>query len=284
MSPQSIHPSKWRETCDPFALRYTAFQLEEILGYPHAGNDVFHVRGICGGRRRTAYLKAKRHHDSALEHEVHILKQLDAPVYPKVLDYDLENGSFSVTEELPGLRLSVIVGENHDLVSLSYMEAYGKTFAGLHQLKVLSKGQEHRKFHDVPGKELLEKLDLSYLTAYFAQKPKQGETVFCHGDFHYANLLWQDHHISAVLDFELAGYGDRDFDIAWAVLLRPGQKFLKTDEELEAFLRGYQKRGTCDKAAVKYYMAQCYVHFLAFSDDEPEYGGYVRSWLEKNCR
>ena len=80
------------------------------------------------------------------------------------------------------------------------------------------------------------------------------ETVFCYGDFHYANVLWKDHHISAILDFELAGYGSRDFDIAWALFLRPGQKFLKTDEELERFLRGYQKYGDCNVEAVKYYM------------------------------
>ena len=284
MKRQMLHPPKWRETCDPFALQYTAFRLEEVLGYPHARNDVFHVQGVSGGRRLTAYLKAKRHNDSALEHEVQILNQLDGPVFPKVLDYDCENGSFSVTEELPGLRLSVILGENEELSSLSYMEEYGEALGRLHHLKLTSKTQPHRKFHDAPGEELLQKLELTGLTDFFAQKPKQSKTVFCHGDFHYANLLWKDHHISAVLDFELAGYGDRDFDIAWALFLRPGQTFLKTEEEMEAFLRGYRQHGICDKAAVKYYMAQCYVHFLAFSADDPGYCAYVRKWLGKNAR
>ena len=34
-------PKKWRETIDPFELKFTNFILKEILGYPHAGNDVF---------------------------------------------------------------------------------------------------------------------------------------------------------------------------------------------------------------------------------------------------
>ena len=38
-------PDKWQETIDPFSLSFTNFHLKEILGYPHAGNDVFHVRG-----------------------------------------------------------------------------------------------------------------------------------------------------------------------------------------------------------------------------------------------
>ena len=48
----------------------------------------------------------------------------------------------------------------------------------------------------------------------------------------YANILWAGHHISGILDFELAGYGNKEFDIAWAVFRRPGQKFLRTEAAL----------------------------------------------------
>ncbi len=71
----------------------------------------------------------------------------------------------------------------------------------------------------------------------------QTHTCFVHGDFHYANLLWKDGHISGILDFELAGIGDRDFDIAWALILRPGQKFMRTEEELREFIAGYTAVG-----------------------------------------
>ena len=39
-------PCKWRETIDPFSLKFTNFKLKEILGYPYAGNDVFYARGV----------------------------------------------------------------------------------------------------------------------------------------------------------------------------------------------------------------------------------------------
>lgn len=278
------HPQRWRETCDPFALNYHNFHLNEIIGYPHAGNDVFHVRGIANGSETTAYIKVARQKGAAIDNEVNILAQLDAPIYPKVIDYDRENALFSVTTDMPGLRLSTIVGDNKDFVSLSYMEEYGETLSRLHRQNLSARPQADRKFYHCPTKELLEKLNLAFLADFFAHKPAHGKTVFCHGDFHYANILWKDHHVSAILDFELAGYGDRDFDIAWALFLRPGQKFLRTNEERECFLRGYQKHGVCNVEAVKYYMAQCYVYFLCFSDDDTDYCEYVWKWLNQNCQ
>ncbi len=279
----TAHPQRWRETCDPFALDYNNFQLHEVLGYPHAGNDVFHVRGMAGGRETTAYVKVARQKGAAIDNEVNILTQLNSPVYPKVIDYDHAHGLFSVTADMPGLRLSTIVGENEGMASLSYMEEYGEALGRLHKLNLSAKPQADRKFYHCPTEELLKKQGLSFLAGFFERKPMHGETVFCHGDFHYANLLWKNHHISAIIDFELAGYGNRDFDIAWALFLRPGQKFLKTNEELELFLKGYQKHGDCNAEAVKYYMAQCYVHFLCLCGDETGYCEYVREWLARHC-
>lgn len=273
------YPEKWRETCDPFALAYHEFKPIEILGYPHAGNDVFRMRGQCEGRGVTAYVKTARRKDANIENEVRILLQLNAPYFPKVIDYDCESFRFSVTEEMPGERLSAIVGENQNGEALSYMEVYGEALARLHALTVKAERQVDRRFRHRPTRETLEALELTFLDDFFANPPKNGEIVFCHGDFHYANVLWTEHRISAILDFELAGYGDRDFDIAWALFLRPGQRFLRTGEEIERFLDGYRGAGgSCDANAVRYYMAQCYVHFLG-SIEEEDYRAYARNWL-----
>lgn len=280
----TLHPAKWRETCDPFSLSYNHFRPVEILGYPHARNDVFHVRGTCEGQEVTAYIKAARQKESAIERDVALLSQLDAPVYPQVLDAGHDPVAFSVTEALPGARLSVILGENKGLASLDYMEEYGAALAKLHLLTPDAPLQADRRFHHRPPKALLDKLELSWLDAYFDHQPEQRRPGFCHGDFHYANILWQDGHISAILDFELAGYGNQDFDIAWAMFRRPGQRFLRTEQEQRLFLQGYARHGEYDPWAVRYYMAQSYVYFLEFSDDDPEYCVYIHTWLDKNCR
>lgn len=277
------HPERWRETCDPFSLKFNDFILREILGYPHCGNDVFHVRGEVNGEEVTAYIKVARKKEAAIDNEVHILNQLNAPVFPKVLDYDREHGLFSVTKEVDGIRLSNLVDVHDRDASLIYAEEYGATLARLHTLKINAKLQNKRRFFFRPSKELLKKLDLAYLEKFFDNEPSQGKTVFCHGDFHYANVLWKNRRINAIFDFELSGYGDRDFDVAWAFFLRPGQNFFKTDQELECFLNGYRKFGELDQNAVKYYMAQCYVYFLDACGEEKTYCEYIRTWLKEHC-
>ena len=275
-----MQPEKWRETVDPFSLPYHSFQPLEILGYPHAGNDVFHIRGLYRGEEVRAYVKAARQPGAAIASEAAILRQLSGPVFPLVIDEGDGDPPFSVTLAMPGERLSVLLGGNEGLASLAFLPEYGAALAKLHRLSLPVGNQADRRFFHPPAEELLAKSDLLYLKDFFAHPPTASQRCFCHGDFHYANLLWQDGHISAILDFELAGYGDRDFDIAWAMFLRPGQRFFKTEDERQAFLRGYAEHGEYDPDAVRFYTAQCYVYFLQFSGNDPEYCGYVRDWLK----
>lgn len=278
------HPDKWRDTCDLFSLDFHTFAPTEILGYPHAGNDVFHVKGIFRDKEITAYVKVARQKGAAIENEVNILQRLSLPYVPKLIDCDLGSPQFAVTAERPGERLSVIVGDNENGESLSYMEEYGAMLGYIHTLKPDAPYVADRRFFHPPQKELLDKLDVPSLKDYFAAPPANTATVFTHGDFHYANILWQNRRISGVLDFELSGYGNRDFDIAWALILRPGQKFLKTQEERELFLKGYRRYGEYDSLAVTYYMSQIYAYFYPIGADDPQYARYVRDFLITNAR
>lgn len=275
------HPDKWRDTCNPFSLPYHTFYITDVLGYPHAGNDVFYAKGIYDNKEVTVYIKVARQAGAAIDNEVEILRQFNIPNIPTVIDYDLENVPFSVTLELPGERLSTILGDNENMDSLSYLEEYGAALAMIHQMPIHAGDVSDRRFFHAPTQEMLERSNLSFLNDYFAKPPAKQTKCFCHGDFHYANILWQDHHISGILDFELAGYGNRDFDIAWALFLRPGQKFLKTEQEQQAFLKGYAQHGTYNPDAVRYYMAQCYVYFLQLCSDDSLYCNYIRKWLNK---
>ena len=277
------HPKKWRDTCNLFTLNFHTFHPTEILGYPHAGNDVFYVKGTHEGKEITAYVKAARHEGNGIKNETAILQRLDMPYIPKLLDSDFQNTPFWVTSEMPGQRLSVILGDNEDNMALSYMEEYGETLGYIHTLHPSAAPVFDRIFFHPPTDEMLEKLEIAFLKPYFSNTPSGKTSVFVHGDFHYANILWKNHHISSVLDFELSGYGDRDFDIAWALILRPGQRFLKTQEERQRFLNGYCKYGAYNAQLVQYYMAQIYTHFLCFSGNDLAYVEYVKGWLTENC-
>lgn len=281
---QTLHPPKWRETCDPFSLPYHSFELKRVLGYPHAGNDVFYAEGIYNAELIKVYIKVLRNGSAGIMNEAAILSRLDDPLLPKVIDHDNGQTPFIITAAMQGERLSTIVGENAGLPSIEYMEEYGEALAKMHKLKISAPAQADRRFYHIPQADKLKAKGLPFLIPYFANGPgAAAQTVFCHGDFHYANVLWTNKHISAMLDFELSGYGNRDFDIAWAIFLRPGQKFLKTEAELKRFLAGYSKQGNYSPAAVRYYMAQCYAHFLDFCNDA-DYCEYAQAWLNKNCQ
>ncbi len=82
-----------------------------------------------------------------------------------------------------------------------------------------------------------------------------------------------------MLDFELAGLGDRDFDIAWALILRPGQQFLKTQADRELFLTGYRSVASCDLTRIRYFMVMNYARFLRAGDED--YAAFVRREIDR---
>lgn len=85
----------------------------------------FMCAGLPTGSASTACVKAARRKDTAIANETQILSQLREPVFPRLIEYS-EQGAFSMTEALPGARLSAIVGENKGLESLAYMDEYGE--------------------------------------------------------------------------------------------------------------------------------------------------------------
>lgn len=278
------YPDKWRETIDPFTLPFNIFKLKEVMGYPHAGNDVFYVRGIHYGKEVTAYIKAARQKGTDICREIEAVEKLKLELAPQIIDCDRENGSFIVTLEKPGKRLSAIVGDNKAMESMNYMFEYGKTLAQLHSTDISIGTVKDRRFFHVPSQACLEKLGLDFVYKYLTENtPKKINTCFCHGDFHYANVLWENGKMSAILDFELSGIGNREFDIAWAICLRPGQRFLNTKAEIIRFLEGYESRGEFDLDSVKYYMIQIYSYFYTFEGNESEYLEYIMQELKYLC-
>ena len=262
----SVQPEKWRETADPFTLPLESFRLKEVLGYPHAGNDVFYAAGEHEGRPCAAFIKVERQNGADLANEAAVLRRVPYPYMPRLLEYVPGPPACLVTEECEGDRLSVIVKNAGRSEALAYMEPYGAALARLHSLEVPWAEVKHRRFFDLPPEDYLAEHRLEDLAAFLDRHPPEGESrCFVHGDFHYANILWRNGRISAVLDYELSGYGVREFDLAWAVVLRPGQQFLKTAEELERFLEGYGLAFSFP--AFRYYYILAALRFYGMGDE-----------------
>ena len=264
-----MFPNKWRETIDPFTLNFKNFILKEILGYPHAGNDVFYVKGIYNNEETYAFIKVNRQKGADVKNEIEVLNKIHLDNTPIIIDYDKEM-TFRVSIALTGERLTQILTDNTNLESLEYLEKYGKKLGEIHLITGDFNNVKDRRFFHIPSKEYFEEngLDLSIYEYLNTNKPEVINYCFCHGDFHYANILWENKHISGILDFELAGIGNKEFDIAWAIILRQGQKFLRDSIEIETFLKGYKSINSCNYNYVKYYMILIYVWFYEFSDEE----------------
>lgn len=264
-----MFPNKWRETIDPFTLNFKNFILKEILGYPHAGNDVFYVKGIYNNEETYAFIKVNRQKGADVKNEIEVLNKIHLDNTPIIIDYDKEM-TFRVSIALTGERLTQILTDNTNFESLEYLEKYGKKLGEIHLITGDFNNVKDRRFFHIPSKEYFEEngLDLSIYEYLNSNKPEVINYCFCHGDFHYANILWENKHISGILDFELAGIGNKEFDIAWAIILRQGQKFLRDSIEIETFLKGYKSINSCNYNYVKYYMILIYVWFYEFSDEE----------------
>ena len=257
-------PDKWRETMDPFSLKFNNFNLKEIVGYPHAGNDVFYVRGIGKEEQEiTAFLKVERQKNADIEREVLIVKKLKFSFLPSILDYSFNVPKYILTKEVEGERLSSILGNNESMESLKYMEAYGELLAKIHNAKIERIPVKVRDF-TIPH-EFYVHNELEYIEQYLLKTKFEETKCFIHGDCHYANVLWKDYKVSCLLDYELSGYGSREYDLAWALVLRPGQRFLQTEKERRVFLESYRKHHSFSKEAFDYYMVLFGIFFYKIS-------------------
>ena len=280
------HPDKWRDTINPFDLPYKNFELQEVLGYPHAGNDVFHAKGFYKQKQVEVFIKVARQFGADIKNEIEVISRLNCELLPTVIDFGDSPTPFVVSLAKEGERLSTLLGENKDRASLEYLYEYGQTLAKLHTAKANFERVKDRKFFHIPDLTHFAEIDIDkyvydYLTAF---KPKNINECFCHGDFHYANVLQQNKHISAILDFELSGIGNREFDIAWAIILRPGQQFLNTPEEVQLFLDGYQSLENFNRDYVNYYMVLIYCYFYKIGKNNESYKQYIKSFFEKICK
>lgn len=279
------HPEKWRDSIDPFSLPFKNFHLLEVIGYPHAGNDVFQVKGIYKKEKVEAYIKVARQFGADIENEINTIAAIKCDLSPSIIDYDDEKKYFCVSLAKKGERLSSIVGDNSNRASLDYLYEYGNALAKLHATEGIFPDVKDRKFFHIPDKEYFRELGIEFVYDYLIpNQPQRINKCFCHGDFHYANILWQQKHISAILDFELSGWGNKEFDIAWALILRPGQKFMNTDEEISLFMDGYQSEGTCNWDYVKYYMILIYSYFYKIGRTNVEYLSYVKNVFLDYCK
>ena len=144
--------------------------------------------------------------------------------------------------------------------ALHGLAQFGAALARIHALPLAWSPQRRRKIESLEGSEPVE-VDGSpgILDWLRANVPAQRSTGFVHGDFNVANVLLHDGRVSAVLDWEYAGKGWREYELAWA--LRARTHFLDTPAEREALLGGYADTGRYDPQSLRWCEVLNYLHF-----------------------
>ena len=165
-------PEKWKETIDPFTIPFKNFKLLDILGYPHARNDVFYCLGEINAEQVKCFIKYASKPDSDIKHETDTIQKLNFKFLPQIIEFDKE-GKFIVTKEVEGERLSYILQNNKNEKSINYMFEYGKTLAQIHSIKYDFPEVKHRKFFDIPSFEYLQEQDIDFIYSYLVDnKPE----------------------------------------------------------------------------------------------------------------
>lgn len=101
--------------------------------------------------------------------------------------------------------------------------------------------------------------------------PPPGDLVLCHRDFRTGNYLVKDGKLTAILDWEFAGFGDPMEDLGW--FCARSWRFGRNDREAGGladradFYAGYEKSSgrTVDPQAVAYWEAAAYVRWAAIA-------------------
>lgn len=283
----TVPTPKWREAnVEPFKLSFNEdLKIKSIDGYPNAGNDVFECKGLYKGKEMKFFLKCQRQVDSNISNEVKILKKLkDSNIkVPQLLDYNIEGeNQYIATKAVDGDRLSVLFCEckNEEVAknSVEYMYKFGESLGAIHSLNIGWDDVKLRKFHNSLSEDKLTEPILIEMDKWLKDnEPKNREKIFVHGDHHYANLLWEHKELAVVLDWELCGMGWKEFDIAWSIILRPSQRFMKSLEEEEAFLKGYSRYQKFYRQQVNWCKVLIYSHFyhIGKSSKDEEYVEFI---------
>lgn len=261
---------KWRESLiDVNSIAFKNIKIEKIISYPPAGNDVFECVGKFNNESLIFILKSERGKFADFSNEIKILPIVAQkfPV-PKILESGKINElTYIVLSKIDGEKLSDIFKDDSNADKDRYLFTYGQTLAEIHKLKINWSSAKVRDINTYPNAKSEVYKDLNEWESNLIQtlkktKPKKMDlNTFIHGDFHYGNILWDDYKITGILDWEYSGMGFKEQDIAWTLILRPGQQFMNNVYDVKAFLKGYESVNTYNDKNLYWCLINGMAHF-----------------------
>lgn len=244
-------------------------------------NRVFSCRGTFHNRPVSAYIKISRESCGNLGHERDIIERVassEIPV-PNILAYSTVPRETLVLEELPGSLIWDHIDPRRGVyerdAALSHLGAYGECLGRIHTLRADGPGHRRPQLYGLIGEEGVSEARFQRLVAWLKDRtPGSVNRCFVHGDLNTASVLVHEGRVSGVIDWEFAGVGWREYDLAW--LLRARTTFLGSAEEREAVLEGYRQYALYDTEVLRYCEVLNYLHFAFWCrTSEPDYADFA---------
>lgn len=273
----SIKYEKWRDLLiDPLNIEFKNVKLIDMYSYPGAQNDVIECNCIYNNEKIKCFVKIERSKMACFSEEIKNINMLcKKNLYdkcPKILESGaVNNKNYIVLKKIEGLKLSEIFKQNKKIDIKKYLINYGRELAIIHKIPMEGfETAKQRIINDIPNQKDYKVFDnkiIKYINILLETKQEYKMDTFIHGDFHYANILWNNNDITGVLDFEYSGIGFKEQDIAWAIVLRPGQKFLDNIDDINTFLSGYKQINSYNGKLLKWCLINAYCHFYVMNSD-----------------
>lgn len=276
---------KYRElTIDLFSIQYKNIKLKKIISYPPAGNDVVEAIADIKNKEENVYIKFERSKMANFETEYKHLKLLsDINIFPKVIEFGSVNDKkYIILEKIEGNRLSDIFKQDRKDKE-TYLKEYGKTLSQIHNIQ--NRGFDkafQRPINEVPKNYKNSDEFSGKIIKYLEEnKIEKDNKTFIHGDFHYANVLFKNQKVNGIIDLEYSGLGFKEQDIAWALILIPGQKFMDNIDDINLFLEGYRSKSDFEYDKFKWCYINGSIHFYLMNYENEEYKQKIRKLIEK---
>jgi len=236
-------------------------------------NSVYRCEGKKNNRNVSFYMKVGKLGHETMRNEFEVLKELSGynlPV-PRVLWYSQDRREYMALSEVKGHNLSDLINPKHpeydQLHVYELLRRYGEVLAEIHSLPISWEPFRRTELYDFISDEI-ESEDIAVRDIVLwlqSNPPHRTPDVFVHGDLNTANVLFSRQDLAGLIDWEFAGMGWREYDLAW--VLRQRKNYLNTQYERDVLLRGYLSKASFDEDALRWCEVMNYLHIAHWSGE-----------------
>lgn len=235
-------------------------------------NSVYRCEAKRNDRKFTIYLKVTKGTRASIQNELEALQALYEKRFPvpRVLWHGVDRREFMALEERPGVMLRDFLKPYSPYHNPTQVEPVlsdlGAWVGKLHESGMNWRMNKRTALYSFLGEEEVDDPRFQEIVLWLTHNPPpEKDTVFVHGDLNDANALVAEGEVQAILDWESAGLGWREYELAW--ILRERRNYMNTEASKQAFLEGYTSVASYDEDALRWCSVMNCLHVAFWCKD-----------------